>query len=880
MRTKTGSSAKEGLALQPGPRPFISFCMAGRDDGYTPDFRYRLKTTLEFLAAAIEGAGCQGEVDVVIADWGGEIPLSKCVHLNASACKIVRFVRISRKQMLEMQDGSDHFSTAQAFNVSLRRATGVYKILCGTDILIPSHSLANIFRALKSEKLVNGVRPDKALSMCSRKKIPWDVVRHQPSAAEWMEFIAENEWMLKKDLFIDYGFFGGLSLFGMHSSLWDEFRGIREDMRHWGWHDVELALRVSNIYPWIELSGFGVEIYDLGHQPGGDKRTESIKAPNKWDISPTGHVNPEDWGMGDKVFDIVRPSPSKDKPLKAEPVDADGLLKGAASHVGRLFTSMLDSAAWQGKPFLDKDEICASILLAAVAKLARHNRFVDVGASMGCPAAALLSVNHWMHYLAVDAWLGVCDPSGPHNVGDMLCSHVVGHKGHASFITDPQSFSAFLKNSGYPSLDIVLFRDGVFRDRAAAMKALRKSAAELSPAGLLLYKGSSDFPARKILSSAGLQVSSIPGFDVIIAYRSKALYGGFAKSRLLKPLASSVLESLPMHVYRKVWRSLKGPAAFGKAGRCILFPCGKYAVKVLSQIKPWLDEGPEVVAVLDENPSSGGMLLGSLPLKKPKSIKPRSFDSVVFLSTNSVHERLREKCCQLFGAGRPVFDFHQIWGELYEIWRERKFPDAFYKRVAEAAPKGPLSICGYGINGRHLLRYLNAEGLLAGSPGPVSVWDDFVPKEKLEASGLVPFSPEDLDLWPSSGLIALTPYDNSAMLDRLASLLLRHMAVRRKRRLVLGGLGRNGIRLLGVLSKRKEFSRKRFELRGWDDGPCDAAKSIKGWSPWSPSPASCRDSDTLVLLTPLDSSAMRRRLEKAGAKPFDFFIDNLIWCCV
>jgi hypothetical protein len=383
--------------------------MAGRDDDYTPDFKYRMRTTLEFLAASVELSGHAGKVEAVIADWGGETPLSEGLRLNPAACALARFVRIPRDTILQLQGGTDRFNTSLATNAATRRADGAYKAICGADILIPAHSVDILVRTLEQGRPVYGLRPDNALILCGRKQIPWEAVRDQPSAAEWARFLDANAWMLEKERCQAPEFlYGGASFMMMRARLWDEFRGVCENMGNWGWSDIELTLRVANRYPWIEVSGLGVEVFDLGHQPSGDRRSVSIKTPNKWLISPPGHVNAPDWGLAGHDFDIVRAIPAPPPSPRRESAPKEG----AWRHVRKTFTAMLDAGAWFGEPFLDESELGVALLLTAAAELSEPSLLVDFGATPGCPAAAVLSMRPWLEYLAVDAWSGFCGSPG------------------------------------------------------------------------------------------------------------------------------------------------------------------------------------------------------------------------------------------------------------------------------------------------------------------------------------------------------------------------------------------------------------------------------------------------------------------------------------
>src|SRR6185295_13519263 len=104
----------------------------------------------------IRESGHWGKVEAVIADWGGKQPLREVVRLGADACELARFVTVPRETMLDLQGGKDYFSTSRGFNVAIRRASGAYRGLCGTDILIPRHTVDILVEALESGAAING----------------------------------------------------------------------------------------------------------------------------------------------------------------------------------------------------------------------------------------------------------------------------------------------------------------------------------------------------------------------------------------------------------------------------------------------------------------------------------------------------------------------------------------------------------------------------------------------------------------------------------------------------------------------------------------------------------------------------------------------------
>jgi hypothetical protein len=537
-----------------GARPILSFCMAGRDDDYTPDFRYRLETTIEYLAASIRESGHSGKVEAVITDWGGEQALRDVVRLTPDACAIARFVRVPRETILGLQQGNDYFSTAQSTNVAIRRAAGTYRALCGTDILIPSHTVDALVNALESGADIHGMHPDSALMFCTRKKIPWDVVANQPSVAGWRRFLHANAWMLDKDDCLAPGFLGGnASVIMMHAALWDEFGGVCESMTGWGWSDVELTLRVTGYYPWLDMTGLGAEVFDLAHQSGGDKRSEALRTPNRYEVNAGPGVNGPSWGLANLDLDVSNAVPRAALQRVPRKIDAAGALNRAGCHVSEKLTAMLQDGTWLFDLFTDDEEIFLAVACVMAAEMNEPAVIVDIGASKACAAAATLSLHRWAEYLGVDWWLGSCVGIGhPTRLGYMLHSKFVGFTGRGSFVPNPESLPIFLERSGFQAVDLAVFREAVFGVEAIAAAAFRKLCSMLSPDGLIVVRRQNGRRRPLETGAADIVVRDVAGMDVSLVFRRESLVGQAIDEQTasIRALSSTVLGRLPEHPAR------------------------------------------------------------------------------------------------------------------------------------------------------------------------------------------------------------------------------------------------------------------------------------------------------------------------------------------
>src|SRR5882672_5606856 len=74
--------------------PIISLILCSRNDQYMGNSRWRLNTTLNYLAQRMDELGREKDVEIVVADWGSTIPLREVLELSPAAARIVSFLLI------------------------------------------------------------------------------------------------------------------------------------------------------------------------------------------------------------------------------------------------------------------------------------------------------------------------------------------------------------------------------------------------------------------------------------------------------------------------------------------------------------------------------------------------------------------------------------------------------------------------------------------------------------------------------------------------------------------------------------------------------------------------------------------------------------------
>jgi len=301
------------------PTKLLSFATGGRNDNYLGNFKYRLTTCLNYLARNLKDLGRLNDVEIMITDWNSEVPLSKVLSLSPEAGQICRFVYVPPAVAHAVQKQNQVYYASCAINVSLRRAQGKFLMIMGADTLVPRYSLQMLLDFLDG-KITVPFELDRSIFFCRRQIISWEVVYREPSLEEWDRYLLlNNEQLLHEPIGFGLGSCTGGQL--MHRSLWDECQGCNEQLYYWGWSDVELALRVTQHYPWAELSGVGVSMLEMEAYKY-NLRTWDNNVYNPSTVSPAFVVNDENWGLKNYNFDILSAENIVEYPKRQEQLGA------------------------------------------------------------------------------------------------------------------------------------------------------------------------------------------------------------------------------------------------------------------------------------------------------------------------------------------------------------------------------------------------------------------------------------------------------------------------------------------------------------------------------------------------------------------------------
>ncbi len=303
-------------------QPLLSIILCSRNDRYMGDSRWRLRTALDYLGNRVADLGRTGDVEVLVTDWGSEVPLSEVVTLGPAAAEITSFINVPPGIAHQLQQDSP-FPEVLALNAAARRARGRYIGRIDQDILVGGRFLSD-FLSWVGEGPQDG-RWEKALLFANRRRIPFRFVAQRPSFANITRFVR----LAGSSLFVERHnrhtgnlfWTSYVGIWMMHRNLWEECGGYDERMIYYNWMEADMICRLRASYPVVNLGALtGYDFYHLEHY---HPRTSLFTRPhviknapvNLTGPAPPRHPNGSSWGLRDVELRI---SPAR---LAPEPVE-------------------------------------------------------------------------------------------------------------------------------------------------------------------------------------------------------------------------------------------------------------------------------------------------------------------------------------------------------------------------------------------------------------------------------------------------------------------------------------------------------------------------------------------------------------------------------
>ncbi len=294
-------------------QPLVTLILCSRNDSYMGNSRWRLETSINLSLFHAKEANFLDKLEVLVADWGSEIPLSDVLNLVPEAEGKVKFVLIPPRLAIEKQKDSK-FPEVIALNVAARRASGEYIGRIDNDTIVGKEFYEN-FNNLLARRDSLWFDPSDAFMFIERRSIPYRFSSKSYPINYVSNYIKTYGPTLKVETARTWGlpfWWSPVGIMLFHKKIWHNSRGYDENLIYWGWMEGDLALRLDKKHLLIDFKDLaGNFLYHLEHYPSltaykdrnGPATPRQKNKPKIYGLSY--QVNDEDWGLNQENINLT-----------------------------------------------------------------------------------------------------------------------------------------------------------------------------------------------------------------------------------------------------------------------------------------------------------------------------------------------------------------------------------------------------------------------------------------------------------------------------------------------------------------------------------------------------------------------------------------------
>ena len=377
-------------------RPLLSFSMAGRNDNFMGDFTWRLSTTINFIARSAARLNRLKEIEIVVTDWNSDVPLHKVLELVPEAKEITKFISVP-KSIAEAAQKDSNYPDSIVANTGIRRASGEFICQTGSDIIFTASTLNAMLNVIEGK--YSDIPVKKTNMSGGRRHIPNGIVQRRLPLLEFESYINRNAAYFPEERGAA-GHAAPANLMLMHRDLWHQCRGFDERLIYWGFNDIDLTLRITARYGFVQLEHYGVNALHMEHwtKPrdySPEKMFRKLNPVNN--LVPEFAPNSNGWGLGDFEIPLVSiESTVSDITPKSSESDSTwyGPLELLGNEIGKpeVQNSVREILNQFANLPIPETEHPALMTLAWCASVRKPRSFVEVG--FRYPHAAALVARH------------------------------------------------------------------------------------------------------------------------------------------------------------------------------------------------------------------------------------------------------------------------------------------------------------------------------------------------------------------------------------------------------------------------------------------------------------------------------------------------------
>lgn len=305
-----GSDRRKLSRLDQATTPVLSLILCSRNDDYMGNSKWRLQTSLNHVAKVITDLGREADVEIVVADWGSEIPLSEVLELTHEAVALTSFVWIP-PAVASQHQGDSAFPEVLALNAAARRVRGEYIGRIDQDTLVGKRFLSFFFDLYENRKELP-TNLESSLLFANRRDIPYRFSVRCLPLTEVQKLIGLFGASMKVRTLSDRPFWTcWVGIWLLHRNLWNECGGYDESLIHYNWMETDMIVRLSQKYQVVDLGELvNYDFYHLEHYHPRMVLVSRNHPKKNQPIDPSGvrtfRPNQDDWGLNRSDLEISK----------------------------------------------------------------------------------------------------------------------------------------------------------------------------------------------------------------------------------------------------------------------------------------------------------------------------------------------------------------------------------------------------------------------------------------------------------------------------------------------------------------------------------------------------------------------------------------------
>ncbi len=285
----------------------LSLILCSRNDSYMGNSVWRLETSLNWAAAQLAQFQSEHRAEIIVTDWGSEVPLRDVVRLTPAAARLTRFIQVPPADARKLQRDSP-FPEVIALNAAARRARGLFVGRIDQDTLIGPRFLRHFMG------LVDGTVPcdspvHESLFFSNHRRVPYAFASMCPPLRHIDRFVRQFGRFFQNDHTNPRAPFysAGVGIWLLPRAIWAECGGYDERMIYMNLMEVRMVERLTSKYPLIDLGRqLGYDFYHLEHyHPASVRRSSSHRMTNVKQTYANAQAfrqNDDNWGLANWPF--------------------------------------------------------------------------------------------------------------------------------------------------------------------------------------------------------------------------------------------------------------------------------------------------------------------------------------------------------------------------------------------------------------------------------------------------------------------------------------------------------------------------------------------------------------------------------------------------